>query len=157
MIDEKLLLYFIKTRSREFEEQSFTIHKECTGSLRDMEYQDVIIHSVNLHTLMNVTRILNELIEMIEDGKFNTSVSCCGGGNVKNNNFNLYEQVYISLSRTVSNFECISEELKQETITEALKKSQVINEYVKYQGKLLPFHMFVFEVKKNLLSKNLEG
>lgn len=78
MIDEKLLLYFIKTRSREFEEQSFTIHKECTGSLRDMEYDDVIIHSVNL----NVTRILNELIEMIEEGKFNTSensVSCCGG------------------------------------------------------------------------------
>lgn len=82
MIDEKLLLYFIKTRSREFEEQSFTIHKECTSSLRDMEYNDVIIHSVNLNTLMNVTRILNELIEMIEDGKFNTSensVSCCGG------------------------------------------------------------------------------
>lgn len=85
MIDEKLLLYFIKTRSREFEEQSFTIHKECTGSLRDMEYDDVMIHSVNLNTLMNVTRILNELIEMIEmieDGKFNTSensVSCCGG------------------------------------------------------------------------------
>ena len=48
MIDEKLLLYFIKTRSREFEEQSFTIYKECTGSLRDMEYDDVIIHSVNL-------------------------------------------------------------------------------------------------------------
>lgn len=46
------------------------------------EYNDVIIHSVNLHTLMNITRILNELIEMIEDGKFNTSdnsVSCCGG------------------------------------------------------------------------------
>ena len=62
--------------------QSFTIHKECTGSLRDMEYDDVIIHSVNLNTLMNVTRILNELIEMIEEGKFNTSensVSCCGG------------------------------------------------------------------------------
>ena len=75
---------------------------------------------------------------------------------VENNNFNLYERVYISLSRTVSNFECISEELKQETIHEALKKSQVINEYVKYQGKLLPFHRFVFEVKKNLLSKNLE-
>lgn len=82
MIDEKLLLYFIKTRSREFEEQSFTIQKECNNSLRDMEYNDVIIHSVNLNTLMNVTRILNELIEMIEDGKFNTSenlVSCCGG------------------------------------------------------------------------------
>lgn len=82
MIDEKLLLYFIKTRSREFEEQSFTIHKECTGSLRDMEYEEVIINSVNIHTLMNVIRILNQLIEMIEEGKFNTSEnigSCCGG------------------------------------------------------------------------------
>ena len=57
----------------------------------------------------------------------------------------------------VPNAGSLNEELKQETITEALKKSQVINEYVKYQGKLLPFHMFVFEVKKNLLSKNLEG
>lgn len=73
MIDEKLLLYFIKTKKEEFEEQSLTIYKECTGSLRDMEYDDVIIHSVNLHTLMNVTRILNKLIEMIEDGKFNAS------------------------------------------------------------------------------------
>lgn len=47
-----------------------------------MNYSRVIIHSVNLNTLMNVTRILNELIEMIEEGKFNTSensVSCCGG------------------------------------------------------------------------------
>ena len=82
MIDEKLLLYFIKTKKEEFEEEAFTIHKECTGSLRDLEYQEVIIHSVNLHTLMNVTRILHELIEMIEDGKFNTSdnsVSSCGG------------------------------------------------------------------------------
>lgn len=47
-----------------------------------MEYEEVIINSVNIHTLMNVIRILNQLIEMIEDGKFNTSensVSCCGG------------------------------------------------------------------------------
>lgn len=81
MIDEKLLLYFIKTKKEEFEEQSFTIYKECTGSLRDMKYDDVIIHSVNLHTLRNVNRILNKLIEMIEDGKFNASDnSVCYGG-----------------------------------------------------------------------------
>lgn len=82
MIDEKLLLYFIKTKKEEFEEQSFTIYKECTGSLRDMEYDDVIIHSVNIHTLMNVIRILNQLMEDISSGKFNTSEnigSCCGG------------------------------------------------------------------------------
>lgn len=46
-----------------------------------MEYDDVILHSVNLHTLMNVTRILNKLIEMIEYGKFNASDnSVCYGG-----------------------------------------------------------------------------
>lgn len=72
----------LRQKKRNLEEEAVTIHKECTGSLRDLEYQEVIIHSVNLHTLMNITRILNELIEMIEDGKFNTSdnsVSCCGG------------------------------------------------------------------------------
>lgn len=91
MIDEKLLLYFIKTKKEEFEEGAFTSHKECTGSLRDLEYNDVIIHSVNLHTLMNVTRILNELIEIIEEGKFNTSenIGSCCGGECGNNNFNL--------------------------------------------------------------------
>lgn len=70
-------------------------------------------------------------------------------------NEELYERVYVSLSRTVSNFECISEVIKQETIHEALNKSQLINEYVEYGGKILPFHMFVFEVKKNLLSKKI--
>ncbi len=72
----------LKQETENLKNNLLLFHKECTGSLRDMEYNDVIIHSVNLNTLMNVTRILNELIEMIEDGKFNTSensVSCCGG------------------------------------------------------------------------------
>lgn len=82
MIDETLLLYVIGESEKEFRKKLLSIQKECNNSLRDMEYDEVIIHSVNLNTLMNVTRILNELIEMIEDGKFNTSensVSCCGG------------------------------------------------------------------------------
>nr|DAF52401.1 MAG TPA: hypothetical protein [Siphoviridae sp. cteZR38] len=82
MIDETLLLDVLGESEKEFRKKVSSIQKECTGSLRDMEYTDVIIHSVNLNTLMNVTRILNELIEMIEEGKFNTSensVSCCGG------------------------------------------------------------------------------
>ena len=66
----KSIKFFIKTKKEEFEEQSFTIHKECTGSLRDLNYTNVISDSVNLHTLRNITRILNELIEMIEDGEF---------------------------------------------------------------------------------------
>lgn len=82
MIDEILLLYVIGESEKEFRKKLLSIQKECNNSLRDMEYTDVIIHSVNLHTLMNVICILNQLIEMIEDGKFNTSensVSCCGG------------------------------------------------------------------------------
>ena len=82
MIDEKLLLYVLGESENEFRKKVSSIQKECNNSLRDMDYGAVMTHSVNLHTLMNVTRILNELIEMIEEGKFNTSensVSCCGG------------------------------------------------------------------------------
>lgn len=82
MIDETLLLYVIGESEKEFRKKLLSIQKECNNSLRDMEYEEVIINSVNIHTLMNVIRILNQLIEMIEDGKFNTSensVSCCGG------------------------------------------------------------------------------
>lgn len=82
MIDETLLLYVIGESEKEFRKKLLSIQKECNNSLRDMEYTDVIIHSVNLHTLMNVIRILNQLMEDINSGKFNTSensVSCCGG------------------------------------------------------------------------------
>ena len=76
--------------------------------------------------------------------------------NVKNNKLNLYDKVYISLSRTVSNFECINEEVKRNVIMECLNKAEVIEDFIKYDGKLLPLHMFVFEVKKKLLSNSLE-
>lgn len=82
MIDETLLLYVIGESEKEFRKKLLSIQKECNNSLRDMEYEEVIINSVNIHTLRNVIRILNQLIEMIEDGKFNTSEnigSCCGG------------------------------------------------------------------------------
>lgn len=82
MIDETLLLDVIGESEKEFRKKVSSIQKECNNSLRDMDYGAVMTHSVNLHTLMNVIRILNQLIEMIEDGKFNTSEnigSCCGG------------------------------------------------------------------------------
>lgn len=81
MIDETLLLYVIGESEKEFRKKLLSIQKECNNSLRDMEYGEVIIHSVNLHTLMNVICILNQLMEDISSGKFNTenSVSCCGG------------------------------------------------------------------------------
>lgn len=82
MIDETLLLYVIGESEKEFRKKLLSIQKECNNSLRDMEYDEVILNSVNINTLMNVICILNQLIEMIEEGKFNTSEnigSCCGG------------------------------------------------------------------------------
>ena len=73
MIDETLLLYVIGESEKEFRKKLLSIQKECNNSLRDMEYT---------HTLMNVIRILNQLMEDISSGKFNNSensVSCCGG------------------------------------------------------------------------------
>lgn len=81
MIDEILLLYVIGENEKEFRKKLLSIQKECNNSLRDMEYGEVITHSVNFHTLMNVICILNQLMEDISSGKFNTENigSCCGG------------------------------------------------------------------------------
>lgn len=82
MIDETLLLHVLGEHEKEFRKKLLSIQKECNTSLRDMDYGAVMTHSVNLLTLMNVIRILNQLIEDISSGKFNTSEnigSCCGG------------------------------------------------------------------------------
>lgn len=70
MIDEKLLLEFIKTKKEEFEEEGFTNYKKYTSTLKNMESMEAITATVDIHVLMNLTRILNELIELIENGKF---------------------------------------------------------------------------------------
>lgn len=81
MIDETLLLYVLGESEKEFRKKVSSIQKECNNSLRDMDYGAVITHSVNLHTLMNVICILNQLMGDINSGKFNTENigSCCGG------------------------------------------------------------------------------
>lgn len=82
MIDKKLLMNSIKAETDELADQRVKIHKDCMNNLRDMNYSRVIMDSINLHVIEGGIRIFNELIEMIEEGKFNTSensVSCCGG------------------------------------------------------------------------------
>lgn len=70
MIDEKLLLEFIRIKKEEFEEEGFTNYKKHTGTLKNMESMEAITSTVDIHILMNLVRILNELIERIESGKF---------------------------------------------------------------------------------------
>lgn len=70
MIDEKLLLDFIRTKKKEFEKEGLTNYKKHTGTLQNMESMEAVTATVDIHVLMNLTRVLNELIEIIESGKF---------------------------------------------------------------------------------------
>lgn len=72
MIDEKILLEFIRTKKEEFEKEGFTNYEKYTRDLKSMESKEAIIATIDIYVLMNLTRILNELIEMIEDGKFSS-------------------------------------------------------------------------------------
>lgn len=70
MIDEKILLEFIKTKKEEFEKESFTNYEKYINNLKNMGSMGVVTATVDIYVLMNLTYILNELIEMIESGKF---------------------------------------------------------------------------------------
>ena len=70
MIDEKLLLEFIKTKKKELEKEIFFNYKKHTKSLENMESMEAVTAIVDTYILMNLNRILNELIEIIESGKF---------------------------------------------------------------------------------------
>lgn len=70
MIDEKLLLKTIKEAKEEFEEKGIANYKKHTGTLQNMQSTEAIISTVDIYVLMNLTRVLNELIELIESGEF---------------------------------------------------------------------------------------
>lgn len=70
MIDEKLLLKFIRTKKEEIEEEVFSNYKKHTKTLENMESMEAVTAIVDIHILMNLIRILNELFEIIESEKF---------------------------------------------------------------------------------------
>ena len=70
MIDEKLLLKVIRETKDEFEEKAIINFKEYTGASMDIEPMERIKATTNIHILINFTRVLNELIEIIKGGKF---------------------------------------------------------------------------------------
>lgn len=70
MIDEKLLLKFIRRKKEELEEEVFPNYKKHTKTLENMESMEAVTAIVDIYILMNLVRILNELIEIIESGKF---------------------------------------------------------------------------------------
>lgn len=70
LIDEKSLVEFIKTKKKEFEKEGFSNYKKHTKTLKNMESMEAVTATVDIYILMNLVRVLNELIEIIESGKF---------------------------------------------------------------------------------------
>lgn len=80
MIDEKLLLKFISTKKEEFKEECFTNYEKYINNLKNMGSMGFVTATVDIYVLMNLVHILDELIEMIEDGKFDVVENPKKGG-----------------------------------------------------------------------------
>lgn len=70
MIDEKLLISYLKKQKREYNEQVVILQKELTSSLVYNHRQEYIIKNLMYESMMNVIRIYENLIEKIENGEF---------------------------------------------------------------------------------------
>ena len=81
MIEEKLLISYLKKQKREYNEQVVTLQKELPSSLMYNYRQEYIIKNLMYESMMNVIRIYENLIEKIENGEFDK---------VKNNSLSTY-------------------------------------------------------------------
>lgn len=70
MIEEQLLISYLKKQKREYNEQVVILQKELTSSLMYNHKQEYIIKNLMYKSMMNVIRIYENLIEIIESGKF---------------------------------------------------------------------------------------
>lgn len=70
MIEEKLLISYLKKQKREYNEQVVILQKELTSSLMYNHRQEYIIKNLMYESMMNVIRIYENLIEKIKNGEF---------------------------------------------------------------------------------------
>ena len=70
MIEEKLLISYLKKQKREYNEQVVILQKELTSSLMYNHRQEYIIKNLMYESMMNVIRIYEDLIEKIKNGEF---------------------------------------------------------------------------------------
>lgn len=70
MIDEKLLISYLKKQKREYNEQVVILQKELISSLMYNHRQEYVIENLMYESMMNVIRIYENLIEKIENGEF---------------------------------------------------------------------------------------
>lgn len=70
MIDEKLLISYLKKQNREYNEQVVILQKELISSLMYNHRQEYVIKNLMYESMMNVICIYENLIEKIENGEF---------------------------------------------------------------------------------------
>nr|DAZ36207.1 MAG TPA: hypothetical protein [Caudoviricetes sp.] len=70
MINEKLLISYLKKQKREYNEQVVILQKELTSSLMYNHKRDYLIKNLMYESMMNVIRIYENLIERIESREF---------------------------------------------------------------------------------------
>lgn len=70
MIDEKLLISYLKKQKKEYNEQVVILQEELTSSLMYNHKQEYIIKNLMYESMTNVICIYGNLIEKIENGEF---------------------------------------------------------------------------------------
>lgn len=70
MIDEKLLISYLKKQKRKYNEQVVILQKELSCSLMYNHKQEYIIKNLIYESMMNIIRIYENLIKKIENGEF---------------------------------------------------------------------------------------
>ncbi|MGN0140417.1 MAG: hypothetical protein ACI39B_08020 [Methanobrevibacter smithii] len=70
MIEEKLLISYLKEQKREYNKQVVILQKELTSSLMYNHKQEYIIKNLMYESMMNIIRIYENLIEKIKNGEF---------------------------------------------------------------------------------------
>lgn len=70
MIDEKLLISYLKKQKKEYNEQVVILQKELTSSLMYNHKREYLIKNLMYKSMRNVISIYENLIEKIENGEF---------------------------------------------------------------------------------------
>lgn len=70
MIEEKLLISYLKKQTREYNKQVVILQNELTSSLMYNHKSDYLIKKFAYESMMNVIRVYEDLIEKIKNGEF---------------------------------------------------------------------------------------
>lgn len=89
MINEKLLISYLKKQKREYNEQVVILQKELTSSLMYNHKRDYLIKNIMYESIIHIIRIYENLIERIESGEFDVVEDPKKGGDNMSDRYNV--------------------------------------------------------------------